>query len=59
MVTVIVLALLTLGSMLLAGRVAARRGRSVKAWSWLAAFLGPIALVILLLVPASTKRAAA
>jgi hypothetical protein len=37
-----------------AGRIAARRGRSFKVWAWVAAFIGPLALPLIFLLP---KRA--
>jgi hypothetical protein len=38
-------------SMYLAGRIAQRRGRSVKIWAWIAAFIGPLALPLVFLFP--------
>jgi hypothetical protein len=40
-----------IGSMYLAGRLAARRGRSFKIWVWIAAFIGPLALPLVFLFP--------
>jgi hypothetical protein len=40
-----------IGSMYLAGRIAERRGRSVKSWAWTAAIIGPLALPLLFLFP--------
>jgi hypothetical protein len=40
-----------IGSMYLAGRIAERRGRSIKNWLWIAAFIGPFALPLLFLFP--------
>jgi hypothetical protein len=40
-----------IGSIYLAGLIAERRGRSVKIWAWLAAFIGPLALPLVLLFP--------
>ena len=40
-----------IGSMYLAARVAERRGRSPKAWAWIAAFIGPLALPLVFLFP--------
>jgi MFS family permease len=37
--------------MFLAGRIAERRGRSFKIWAWIAAFIGPLALPLVLLFP--------
>lgn len=46
------LALLMVGSIYFAGRMAERRGRSFKNWAWIAACLiGPLALPLLLLLP--------
>jgi hypothetical protein len=42
-------------SMLLAGRIAEGRGRSVRAWIWLAAVFGPFATMAAWVLPA--KRA--
>ena len=41
----------SIGSMYLAGRIAERRGRSFKIWAWIAAFIGPLALPLVLLFP--------
>ncbi len=38
-------------SMYLAGRIAERRGRSVKIWAWVAAIIGPLALPLVFLFP--------
>jgi hypothetical protein len=46
MVTIITIALLTIGSIYLAGRNAERRGRSFKNWAWVAAVIGPFALLL-------------
>ncbi|WP_407165522.1 hypothetical protein [Bradyrhizobium sp. ORS 111] len=40
----------------LAGRIAEHRGRSVKAWAWIAAFVGPLALPLIFLVPNLHRR---
>jgi hypothetical protein len=40
-----------IASMFLAGRMAARRGRSVKNWAWIAALIGPLALPLIFLFP--------
>ncbi len=46
------LAVATIGSVYLAGRMAQRRGRSFKNWAWIAGLLiGPLALPLLLLLP--------
>ena len=50
----ITLALLIVGSIIsiyLAGRIAERRGRSFKIWAWVAAFIGPLALPLVFLLP--------
>ncbi len=59
MAFVVALISVTVVSMYLAGRVAERRGRSVKAWLWLAALAGPVALVVLLFLPPVREQAAA
>jgi hypothetical protein len=41
----------TIGSMYLAGRKAEHRGRRFTAWAWIAAFIGPLALPLVLLFP--------
>jgi MFS family permease len=38
-------------SVFLAGRIAERRGRRFKVWAWIAAFIGPLALPLVLLFP--------
>lgn len=40
-----------IGSIFLAGWLAERRGRSFKVWAWIAAFIGPLALPLVLLFP--------
>jgi MFS family permease len=48
------LALLMIGTVIsiyLAGRMAERRGRSFRNWGWVAAFIGPLALPLVLLFP--------
>jgi hypothetical protein len=40
-----------IGSIYVAGRLAERRGRSFKIWAWIAAFIGPLALPLVLLFP--------
>jgi hypothetical protein len=47
----IALALLMVGSIYLAGRLAERRGRTFKNWAWIAGGIGPLALPLLLLLP--------
>jgi hypothetical protein len=45
-------AVVFVGSIWLAGRIAERRGRSFKAWAWIAGFIiGPLALPLLFLLP--------
>jgi MFS family permease len=47
-------ALLMVGSVIsiyLAGRIAERRGHSFKSWTWIAAFIGPLALPLIFLFP--------
>ena len=34
-----------------AGRIAERRGRSFKVWAWIAVFIGPLALLLVFLLP--------
>jgi len=48
-------------SMLMAGRIAESRGRSMRAWIWLAAVFGPLAALAALVLPAKrvTSRAGA
>ena len=41
----------TVASVHLAGRMAERRGRRFKVWAWIAAFIGPLALPLMLLFP--------
>jgi hypothetical protein len=43
-------------SMLLAGRMAERRGRGLKTWLWIAALIGPLAVPLLLLFPSLRGR---
>jgi MFS family permease len=40
-----------IASMYLAGRLAERRGRSVRNWAWVAAIIGPFALALIFLFP--------
>jgi MFS family permease len=40
-----------IGSIYVAGRLAERRGRSFKIWAWIAAFIWPLALPLVLLFP--------
>ncbi|AUC93494.1 MULTISPECIES: hypothetical protein [Bradyrhizobium] len=41
----------SIASIVLAARMAGHRGRSLKAWAWIAALIGPLALPLLLLLP--------
>jgi multisubunit Na+/H+ antiporter MnhB subunit len=41
----------TIISIYIAGRIAERRGRSFRIWAWIAAFIGPLALPLVLLFP--------
>ena len=50
--------LAALASMLLAGRMAGTRHRSVKAWVWGSALIGPFAPLILCLLGNHTKAKA-
>jgi hypothetical protein len=53
----IIWALVIFGSMYFAGRIAERRGRSFKTWAVIAgAFLGPLALPLLFLLPNLRRR---
>jgi hypothetical protein len=40
-----------IASMLMAGRIAGSRGRSIRAWIWLAAVFGPLATVMAWALP--------
>jgi hypothetical protein len=44
-------ALLMVGSIYLAGRIAERRGRRFIVWAWIAAIIGPLALPLVFLFP--------
>lgn len=49
---------LIVASTYLAGRMAEARGRSVRAWQWVAALLvGPLALPLLYVLPAKRSSA--
>ena len=54
----IALALLMVCSIYLAGRIAERRGRSFKIWTWIAAIIGPLALALVFLFPTCMARMA-
>jgi hypothetical protein len=45
------LAVISIGSIYLAGRMAERRGRGFAAWAWIAAIIGPLALPLIFLFP--------
>ena len=49
--TFVLLLAATVASVHLAGRMAEQRGRSFRAWAWIAAFIGPLALPLMLLFP--------
>jgi len=52
MTLLLVIAAMVVASTYLAGRLAEVRGRSVRAWQWMAALvLGPLALPLLYLLP--------
>jgi MFS family permease len=50
------LAVATIVSIYLAGRIAERRGRSFRIWAWIAAFIGPLALPLLFLFPSRHRN---
>ena len=50
------LVILTIASVYLAGRMAERRGRSFRNWGWVAAFIGPFALPLVLLFPNQHRK---
>lgn len=41
----------------LCGRIAESRGRSIKAWVWLGAIFGPIALLVVAFLPSRHTEA--
>jgi len=45
------LAVASICTIYLAGRIAERRGRSFKIWAWIAAIIGPLALPLVFLFP--------
>jgi hypothetical protein len=45
-----------LASIYFAGLLAEHRGRSFKIWAWIAAFIGPLAFVVLLLPNRRSKN---
>ena len=51
MLAPLILILLNIISMVLAGRIAESRGRSLKNWLWIAAVIGPFALLLVFLLP--------
>jgi hypothetical protein len=54
MITASVTIIVFVVSMLMAGRIAGGRGRSTRAWVWLAAVFGPLATLVAWALP--TKR---
>jgi hypothetical protein len=48
--TAIVL-IVAMGSVLVAGELAQRRGRSFKIWAWIGAIIGPLAIPLLFVFP--------
>jgi NO-binding membrane sensor protein with MHYT domain len=56
MLAISVAVLAAIASMYLAGRVAAQRGRSVKTWVWIAAFIGIFAIPLLFILPSLSGR---
>jgi NO-binding membrane sensor protein with MHYT domain len=51
MFVILITILLTIVSMYFAGCIAQSRGRSSKIWLWIAAFIGPFALLLVFLLP--------
>lgn len=49
------LAVISIASISLAGRMAERRGRRFTAWAWMAAIIGPLALPLIFLFPNSHR----
>jgi hypothetical protein len=43
-------------SVFIAGAFAKRRGRSFKAWAWIGAIIGPLAIPVLFLLPSKQVR---
>jgi hypothetical protein len=59
MIDVVIVLMITVLCAYLSGEEAARRGLKVKAWYWMGALFGPFALIAVLLLPRSHKKAAA
>jgi len=53
MIGFIVLLLLNVASIPLSGWIAERRGRSIKLWCWMGAIFGPIAPLVVALLPSA------
>jgi len=51
MISAVVILALTVASVDLARRLAAHKGRARGAWMWSAAFLGPLPLLLLAMLP--------
>jgi len=51
MMTLALLMIGAIASIYLAGRMAERRGRSFRVWAYIGAFIGPLALPLVLLFP--------
>ena len=49
------LAVISIASIYLAGRMAECRGRRFTAWAWIAAIIGPLALPLIFLFPNSHR----
>jgi hypothetical protein len=45
--------------MYFSGQIASRKGRSLKAWLWLAAVFGPVALIAVAVLPRLQRTATA
>ena len=52
MIAASIAVIVCIASMLMAGRIAARRGRSTRTWIWLAAVFGPLATLAAWALPA-------
>ena len=51
MISRVVVLVLAIACCYLCGRIAEHRGRSIKAWVWLGAILGPLALILVATLP--------
>jgi hypothetical protein len=51
MMALALLMIATIASIYVAGRLAERRGRSFRAWAYIGAFIGPLALPLVFLFP--------